>query len=303
MRAARKYWCGVGGLVVILLVILGLSFVPWRSMQRGQKPIRVVTSLDFYGEVAQDVAGKYGRVTSLINNGSIDPHDYQPGTNQAQEMSTANVVIQNGLGYDHWLTKLATSGRHNTIIDVGRQVAGKHDGNNEHVWYEPTTMGRLADVLAQRYGQLDPAHRHYYQHRARQYRRSLAPLDREISRVKQHVGTNRDVAVSEPVFDYALQALGYRVMDPHFEKAIEDGNDPSPQDIRDLQQAIINHRIAFFVENKQASDKVIDNLVRLAHRHGVPVLRVTETKPNGLTYAAWMMKQYRQLERIQQEGE
>lgn len=302
---SKKYWLGIGGLVVALLVILGLSLVPWRSMHQGRRPIRVITSLDFYGEVAQEVAGRYGQVTALINNASIDPHDYQPGTKQAQKMAQANVVIQNGLGYDHWLTKLTQSaaGRYYTVVDVGQEVAGKRPGANEHVWYDPQTMGRLADTLAARYGEIDPQHKAYYRQWAKQYHRSLIPLNREIARVRTQVGTKRAVAVSEPVFDYALDSLGYQVIDPHFEKAIEDGNDPSPQDIQELQQAIVNHRIAFFVENSQASDRVIDNLVRLAHRHGVPVLKVTETKPNGVSYVQWMMKQYRQLGRIQQEGE
>ena len=48
-----KYWLGVSGLVVVLLVILGLSMVPWRTMHQERRPIRVITSLDFYGEVAQ----------------------------------------------------------------------------------------------------------------------------------------------------------------------------------------------------------------------------------------------------------
>lgn len=300
-----KYWLGVSGLVAVLLVILGLSMIPWRTMHQEQRPIRVITSLDFYGEVAQEVAGKYGQVTSLINNASIDPHDYQPGTSQAQKMAQANVVIQNGLGYDHWLTKLTqSSGSQDcTVVDVGSQVAKKHSGDNEHVWYDPQTMGKLADVLAKRYSKIDPAHRAYYQRRARQYHRSLAPLNREIASIKANVGNKRAVAVSEPVADYALKALGYRVIDPHFEKAIEDGNDPSPQDIQELQQAIVNHQIAFFVENSQSSDRVIDNMVTLAHQHGVPVLKVTETKPNGVSYVQWMLKQYRQLARIQQEGE
>ncbi|MGN1279208.1 MAG: metal ABC transporter solute-binding protein, Zn/Mn family [Limosilactobacillus sp.] len=300
----NKYWLGVGSLVVVLLAILGLSLVPWRTMHQERRPIRVITSLDFYGEVAQEVAGKYGQVTSLINNASIDPHDYQPGTAQAQKMARANVVIQNGLGYDHWLTNLTRSaGKHYTVVDVGSQVAQKHSGDNEHVWYDPQTMGRLADMLANRYSKIDPRHRAYYQSRARRYHRSLAPLNREIARVKANVGNKRAVAVSEPVFDYALNALGYQVIDTHFEKAIEDGNDPSPQDIQELRQAIVNHRIAFFVENSQASDRVIDNMVRLARQNGVPVLKVTETKPNGDSYVQWMLKQYRQLARIQQEGD
>lgn len=299
----RKYWIGVGGLISLLVVVLLLSLVPFRNRETATKPIRVVTSLNFYGEVANAVAGKYGRVTSVINNASVDPHDYQPSTKQARELNNANVVIQNGLGYDQWLTKLARSQGSSQLvkIDVARQVAGKRSGDNEHVWYQPATMKKLALVLADRYSQLDPAHAKYYHQQARRYLKSLAPLDQEITKVKQGVGDKRDVAVSEPVFDYALDHLGYRVMDAHFAKAIEDGNDPSPQDVASLQAAIREHRIAFLVENVQSDDKVINNLVKLARQNDVPVLQVTEAKPNGLGYRQWMMKQYQELAKIQQK--
>lgn len=299
----RKYWTGVSALVGLLLVILLLSLVPLRSFGTHEKPIRVVTSLNFYGEVAQEVAGKYGQVTSVIDNASVDPHDYQPSTQQARQISNANLVIQNGLGYDHWLTKMVQSngGSKITTIDVASQVAGKKNGDNEHVWYQPHTMRKLATKLADQYSQMDPQHTRYYHQRAQAYLRSLQPLNNEIATIKQAVQPGQKVAVSEPVFDYALANLGYQVVDPHFAKAIEDGNDPSPRDVSNLQSAIKEHRIAFLVENAQSDDQVINNLVRLAHQNDVPVLKVTEAKPNGCTYKQWMMKQYQALAAIQKK--
>lgn len=300
----RKYWIGVSGLVGLLVVVFLLSLIPLRNFSQHQQPIRVVASLDFYGEVARAVAGKYGQVTTVINNAAVDPHDYQPGTQQARALSNANLVIQNGLGYDHWLTKLVQGSGNGrvTTIDVARQVAAKKSGDNEHVWYQPTTIGRLAQQLADQYSKLDPAHASYYHQRARAYLKTLQPLDQTIAQARQGVGANRRVAVSEPVFDYALENLGYQVVDHHFAKAVEDGNDPSPQDISALQTAIKNHQLAFLVENSQTDDRAVTNLVKLAHQYGVPVLKVTESKPNGLTYEQWMTKQYQQLIKIQ-EGE
>lgn len=131
---------------------------------------------------------------------------------------------------------------------------------------------------------------------------SLRPLDQEIAKVKKQVNVNNNqVAVSEPVFDYALENLGYQVMNPHFEKAVEDGSDPSPQDISEIQSAIKNHQLAFFVDNSQTSDKVVENLVKLTKKNNIPVLKVTETKPNDKNYTEWMLDQYRALAAIQQK--
>ena len=122
-----------------------------------------------------------------------------------------------------------------------------------------------------------------------------------IAKAKEGVSGNQKVAVSEPVFDYALQNLGYQIIDRHFEKAIEDGNDPSPSDIAQLRQAIINHQIVFFVNNSQASDTTVENLVKLAHQNQVPVLNVTESKPDHLTYVEWITSEYQHLIKVQAE--
>lgn len=300
----KKYLIGVSGIVVVLLVIIGLILAPWKSMGTSKKPIRVVTGMNFYAEVAQKVAGDHGQVTSFINNSSVDPHDYQPGTKEAQQVSKANVVIENGIGYDSWMNKLVKSSDNRDKIKVINVASlnGKKNGDNEHIWYDPSTMKKLANDLATQYGKIDPKHASDYRANAKKYLASLKPLDNEIAKVKSQVNPNNNqVAVSEPVFDYALENAGYQVMDKHFEKAIEDDNDPSPKDINEIQQAIINHKIAFFVDNSQVSDKVVNNLVKLAHENNVPVLKVTETKPNGDNYTQWMLKQYRALSAIQQK--
>lgn len=297
----KKSTWGWSALIAILVIVLVATLVPWKSIGSRQKPIRVVTGMDFYGEVAKQIAGSHGQVTSFINNPSVDPHDYQPGTKEARTGENANVVVENGLGYDQWMNKLtrANAGQNAKIINVG-QLAGKKVGDNEHIWYQPATMEKLAHRLAKQYSKLDPEHAADYQQNAQRYLASLRPLKQEINQVKRQVNpNNRQVAVSEPVFDYALSNLGYQVMDRHFAKAVEDGSDPSPKDIAELQAAIKNHQIAFFVNNSQASDSVVKNLVKLAQQNNVPVLNVTETKPKGKTYTEWMLNQYKALAAIQ----
>lgn len=298
----KKFTIGISSLIVILVVIIAVAMIPWKNINHHQKPIQAVTGMDFYGEVAQQVAGNHGKVTSFINNPSVDPHDYQPGTKQAQELGQANVIIENGVGYDSWMNKLVKSNGNSKarVVNVSHLV-GKKDGDNEHLWYQPATVKKLALDLATQFGKVDPEHKADYQKNAQRYLASLKPLDREIARVKRQVNpSNNQVAVSEPVFDYALSNLGYQVMDQHFEKAVEDGSDPSPKDINEIQQAIKNHQIAFFVNNSQASNSVVKNLVKLAHQNNVPVLNVTETKPKGKTYTQWMTDQYKALAKIQQ---
>lgn len=296
----RKYW-GIGALVVVLAVIVGLMVTGWSPSKSHQKPIRVVTSLNFYGEVAKAVAGDHGTVTSFINSSAVELHEFQPTTKQAKQVAIANVAIENGLGYDAWMSKMVKADSKNkiTLINVGEQVAKEKDGANEHVWYRPATMSALGTTLAKQFSKLDPDHKADYEKNAKAYQAKLQKLDKVIAQAKQNVGDNRLVDVSEPVFDYALENLGYQINDQHFEKAVEDDSDPSPKDIQQIQDDITNHRIAFFVNNSQESDKTVENLVKLAKENNVPVLNVTESEPDGEDYVSWMTKQYQALLKIQ----
>ncbi|WP_225425352.1 metal ABC transporter solute-binding protein, Zn/Mn family [Apilactobacillus timberlakei] len=263
--------------------------------------IRIVTSTDIYGQAARAVAGSKAQVNSIINNPNVDPHDYQPTIKVAENISNANVVIYNGLGYDSWIEPLTqNTKKHTKLLNVGANLLNKKTGDNPHVWYFSKTMIKLTNEIAKTLSNKDPANKTYYFHNARKYINTFSPIQHKIKQLKSNKSKIL-VDVSEPVFDYSLKEMGYQVKDGGYSKAVENGTDPTPNEIRSVQLDIIHHKIAFFVENTQASDSIVDNLVQLAKKHKVPVVKVTETMPNNTTYQKWMLSQYQQVERIQNE--
>ena len=294
----RRRW-----LFLVLLLGIGSLLAGCQSTttssQTSNNKINILTSLDFYGQTAKAVAGKYGKVTAIIDRPSVDPHDYEPTVNTAKQASSAQLIIYNGLGYDDWMEKLTVNKQAGArVINVGTSVAKKADGANEHVWYDPTTMPKLATKIAADLSKIQPQHKRYFYQQARKYQASTRAITTKIKQLKQQAKGQR-VAVSEPVFDYSLKAMGYHITNNHFARAIEEGTDPSPKDIQQMQQAIKHHRIAFFVENTQSDSNLVTNMVKLAKQYDVPVLKVTETLPANQTYESWMLSQYNQLAKIQ----
>lgn len=296
-----RKWFEVIAVSVVAFVGLILGANQISAQAKSDKSIRVVTSVDFYGSVAQSVLGKHGTVTSVINSPSVDPHDFEPTTKDGKLVAKADVVVSNGVGYDGWMQKLSkASGNDQQVrLRVGEDVLGKKVGANEHLWYQPATMGKLATALAKQFGELSPQYKMDYEKNAQRYIKSLAPLQKQIADLKAGHSADQRVDVSEPVFDYALDALNYQRNNKAFELAVENGTDPAPKDINAIRKDITQHRIAFFVNNTQASDKTVTTLVKLAKQHHVPVLNVTETLPKGKTYLTWMQGQYKQLAKIQ----
>lgn len=281
--------------VLLLVTLVACRQQPRAVSGAKESPqITVVTSLKVYQEVASKVVGRYGHASAIISNPNIDPHDFAVTTDTAKRVADANVVVTNGLGYDDWLDKLIDSANPQVKqVDVASDILHRPDGANEHVFYDPSVMPKLARGLAARYAQLQPEHKAYFERQAAAYIKSLRPLQTAI---RQHQNTQKKlVATSEPVFDYALAATGYKITAEHFAKAIEDGTDPSPKDVAQLRELIRGRKLAFFVDNVQSDSPVVDQIVRLAERDHVKVVRVRETQPRGKNYLQWMLGNYAQL--------
>ncbi|MDN6712020.1 MAG: metal ABC transporter solute-binding protein [Lacticaseibacillus paracasei] len=288
-------------LLAIFAVACGSNGAAKQSSSNGSK-IQVVASLDFYGEVAKAVGGNKVSVQSIINNPAVDPHDYEPTTKVGKSVASADLVVASGIGYDGWMEKVVKSAdKSKNYLRVADDLMNKKEGDNEHIWYDPRTMPKLANTLADKFAKKDPADKATFKANAKKYIASLDNLNTLINKLKSKVN-GQLVDVSEPVFGYALDYLGYKVNDDHFSKSTEDGTDYSAKDIHGIETDIKEKKIAFFVNNIQASSKTVNQLVKLAEQNNVPVLKVTETLPKGKNYRTWMTSQYQQLEKIQDQA-
>lgn len=283
---------------LILMVVLAGCGKQQTSDHTGK--IRIVATTNFYGQVAKAVVGNKGTVTSIINKPSIDPHDFEPTTNTAKAVSKADIVIANGLGYDSWMDKLVNNSSDHVYIKVGSDIMGLKKGDNPHVWYNPTTMIKYSNYLAAKLAKQQPQHKKYFEANAKKYIKSLKPMQDELKQLKKTAKASKikSVYVSEPVFDYSIKAMGFKVADVSFENAIEKSTDPSVKSIETMQQGITDRKIRFFVDNKQVSSTTVSNFVQLAKKHNVPVLKVTETMPAHTTYVKWMTSQYKELNNV-----
>lgn len=254
--------------------------------------IQVVAAENFYGEVAQAVGGDRVEVTSILTNPNTDPHGYEPTPNDTEAVQHAQVVVYNGVGYDGWMEKLLgadSEANTKSVIKVAEDLQGKKTGDNEHVWYDPTTMSKLATSLADKLAKIDPSHAKAYHQRAKAYIASLSPLTEKVQKLKQSSATPIDV--SEPIFDYMAKSLNLKINDVKFAKAIDEGTDPAPTDVAALQNDLKGKKVKLFVYNAQNSSPIVDNMVKLAKSSGVPIVQVTETEPKGKNYLQWMMDQ------------
>ena len=282
------------GLVGLLALVTTACANKKEAASQSDK-ISIVTTTNVYSDIAKNIVGKYGTATAIIGKSSVDPHDFDPTTADAKKLTKANIIVANGLGYDSWMNKLAKSVNKKPVL-VGEDLMRLKNGDNPHIWYNLNMPTKYVDYLVKRLSKLDKKHAAYFKANGKKY---LAKVDKIKKLVKTDKSNKKPVFVSEPVFDYALKEAGYKIGDKEFEEAIENGTDPSPKMINKMNTDIKEKKIAFFVNNTQASSSTVKSFVKLAKKNGVPVLNVRETIPNHTTYLTWMKENYQNLANIE----
>jgi zinc/manganese transport system substrate-binding protein len=87
--------------------------------------LSVVASTNVYGQIAAEVGGDLIDVTSIVTNESQDPHSFEPSARDQLAVSKADLVIENGGGYDAFIDGLIESS--GTDAPVITAVEYSHD--------------------------------------------------------------------------------------------------------------------------------------------------------------------------------
>ena len=251
-----------------------------------------------YADVIQQVGGKYVQVSAIMSNPATDPHTFEASASVGRLVNAARLVVQNGLGYDTFMNTIE-----NAVPDSSRQVIvvqkllGLPDSTpNPHLWYQPSTMPKVADAIAAGLAAIQPDHAAYFKANATAFTNSLGTWINAIGTFKQkYPGT--PVATTEPVADYLLQALGADDRTPWaFQADVMNGTDPSAQDVAAERSLLTGHKVKAFLYNQQVTDSLTESFIALARANHIPVVGVYETMPEpGYHFQSWMTAEVQNL--------
>jgi len=250
-----------------------------------------------YADVIGQIGGQYVQVSAIMSNPNTDPHTFEASPAVAREISAAQLIVQNGVSYDTFMSTIESAAPGNSkVIDVQKLLGLPDSTPNPHLWYNPATMPKVADAVAADLAAIQPAHAAYFRANAKSFVASLDSWNSAIAAFKKaYAGV--PVATTEPVADYMLQAVGADNLTPWtFQADIMNGVDPSPQNVA-LQKALFtDHKVKVFLYNQQVTDPLTESLITLANQNGIPVVGVYETMPTpGYDYQTWMLTEVQDL--------
>jgi zinc/manganese transport system substrate-binding protein len=253
--------------------------------------IRAVGAENQYANVISQIGGRYVQVSAIMSDPNTDPHSFEVSTSVARAIASAELVVQNGLGYDQFMNQLesASPSSSRDVIEVQTLLGLPQDTKNPHLWYDTAYVTTTAARIERDLARIEPQHASYFANRLRSFQRSISGVESVITAFR-HRFVGSAVATTEPVADYLLKALGLDNLTPfRFQANVMNGVDPSPEDISVQQSLLTSHRVKVFCYNAQVSSTVTAGLRALAEKSGVPVVAVYETMPTpGYDYQSWM---------------
>lgn len=253
--------------------------------------VTVVASTNVYGSIVETIGGDRVDVTSILDDPSQDPHSFESSAKTQLAVSKADLLIENGGGYDDFMTTLAKSSNTKAdtinVVDLSGLDTGGSDEFNEHVFYSYPTMVKLVADVADRLGELDSADESTFQQNADALTEKLQDLESQTAAVKKTVDGDA-VAYTEPVPGYLFDAMGLDNVTPDdFSEAIEEGDDVPPAALNATLKLFTSGEAKLLAYNEQTSSPETEQVQQAAEDADVPVVGVTETLPKGEDYVSW----------------
>lgn len=304
----------IAALIVAPAVILSFAGCQSTDAAEQSDALSIVASTNVYGDIATAIAGDAAEVTSIIDSSAQDPHSYEASAQDRLAVSKADVVIENGGGYDGFMDDLIADsdptvlsaaelsglmpdsgehdhedeGDHDHGGDEGHEGHDHIEGFNEHVWYSVDAMDHLAEHIAEELSELDPGNASSFDDNYADFSAELKNLHESVHAIGE-AAEGASVLITEPVPLYLLEDAGLDNKTPEaFSEAVEEGTDVPASTMQEMLGLVKSGDISLLAYNEQTSGSITEKVKDAADAADVPVVSFTETLPDGEGYVSWM---------------
>ena len=224
----------------------------------------------------QAVVGDTGEVEILISPG-MGAHDYQATPDDAKLLAEADILVENGLGFEEFLSALVANAGNSNLqqIDASEGIevieeehdeheeeeheeeehGHHHEEGNPHVWLDPVLAQQQVATIRDGLVAIDPNNADSYNTNAEVYIQQLQELDSEFQqRLAPVKGCN--FITFHDAFPYLAQRYGLQQ-----EAIVEIPEDRiTPKDIQRVQQAAEEYQVKALLTEPGIKDKRIQQI-------------------------------------------
>ncbi|MGE5215415.1 MAG: metal ABC transporter substrate-binding protein [Chloroflexota bacterium] len=253
----------------------------------GAQKLNIVTTVAPITSIVENVAGDKAEVTGIIPEG-INSHTFEPIPSDSKLLSSADLIIFNGLDLETPTLKLARANLKQgaTIYALGDKTIKegeyiydfsfpKKQGHpNPHLWLNPEYAMRYATLVRDELVRLDPKNKDAYEQNAKRFIKQVEALDQAIKTAIQTIPpNNRRLLTYHDSWPYFARRYGFQVIG-----AVQpsDFADPSPKEVMRLIDQIRKEKVPAVFGSEVFPSPVLEQIAREAKSRYIDKLRDDE---------------------------
>lgn len=266
-------------------------FAPGASM--ADEPLDVVATFSILGDMVEQIGGDQVVVTTLVGpNG--DAHMFQPSPEDARAVSSADVLVVNGLEFEGWLDRLTDASDFSGVLivaangidaiaydDHGHDDEHEHEHGHDdhghddehdhhdheghqhgaydpHAWQSVGNALVYTDNISSGLSEADPNHAEFFASNAAAYRGELESLDADIRALVQEIPSDsRLIVTSHDAFQYFGRDYGLEFRSP---QGISTESEASARDVADLIEGIRADAVSAVFFESTADTRLLERI-------------------------------------------
>jgi manganese/zinc/iron transport system substrate-binding protein len=257
-RGRRTFARAVLAVALGAAVLLASSSCADASTTQGDARPLVLSTIGQIHDIARTLAGDDLRTDVLLGAG-LDPHTHRPTRTDAARLTTADLVLENGLHLEALLhaTLAARRASARPVVAVGeaipaeRRIAVGDSGavaDDPHLWMDPVLWAEVARAIARELSALLPSAAPAIAQRLESLLAELAELDAYARRCIESIPVQRRLLVTaHDAFGYFGRRYGIEVASV---QGISTESEASVRHVQELVNLLVEREVpAIFVES------------------------------------------------------
>ncbi len=249
----------------LALVLCALTLLPF-SASAENHPLKVVATFSILGDLAKQVGGDLVEVQTLVGPDG-DAHTYKPTPRDSETLYGADLVVENGLGMEGWVSRLVSaSGFKGVVVIASTGVMPRSmddEGNSitdPHAWQNISNARIYVKNITKALSEARPEQAAAFQKRAEAYDAELVKLDAWVKTEMNAVpDQQRKIITSHDAFGYFGAAYSVTFMAP---QGISTEVEPTATQVAKLVEQMKAEKVRRVFFENMASPKLVKQLAK-----------------------------------------
>lgn len=228
-------------------------------------PNKVLVYTSFYPlyDFVKNVGGDFVEVRSIVPAG-VEPHDYEPSSQQIQQINKSRLFVFNGADLDPWAKKIQPDLEKQNIqtlemaksFNLEKATEGEDTEFDPHIWLNPPFVKKQIELIKDKLIEIDPKNTGIFNFNYSNYFKKLDDLDADFRPKLKDCKQNK-VVTSHDAFGYLGKQYNLEFISI---SGISPDKEPSSQEIAEIIKTVKENNIKVVFTETLVSPKLAETI-------------------------------------------